>query len=387
MGPLEGVKIIEFGGIGAIPYCGQMLADMGASIIRIERKGGPKARLGAAKFNLNFRNRQSIFLNFKSNLGVKTLQKMIEMADGTIEGFRPGVMERIGFGPEECFLINPKLIYGRLTGYGREGPLCKSAGHDINYLALSGGLHAIGPKDLKPSPPLNLVADFGGGGLMLAFGMVCALLEREKSGKGQVVDSAMIDGCASLLSAFFGWFSGGIWHEERCTNLLDGGAPFYDTYETSDGNYIALGSIEPEFYEAVLHKIGLHDILYDQMNKEKWKDHKNKLSEIFRTKTRDQWCEILQGDNFCVSPVLSFSEALKHPHNIEHGTFIEVDNIIQPAPNPRFSRTKPVIKISASEPNLEPWDALHQWGISSEEISELRKQDSIGTRKTGINSQ
>ncbi len=257
MGPLKGIKILEFGGIGAIPFCGQMLADMGATLLRIERKGGPRARLGKAKFNVWFRNRPAVYIDFKQEQARKTIFKLIESADGTIEGFRPGVMERLGIGPDECLQRNPKLIYGRLTGYGREGPLSMAAGHDINYLAISGGLGAIGHKESRPVPPLNVLADLGGGGLMLAFGMVCALLECRRSGKGQVVDAAMVDGCAALFGAFYGWWAANVWKDSKGENLLDSGAPFYDTYQTADGKHIALGALEPEFFRTVLQCMGI----------------------------------------------------------------------------------------------------------------------------------
>jgi alpha-methylacyl-CoA racemase len=296
MGPLEGIRVVEFGGIGAVPFCGQMLADMGAKIIRIERKGGPKSRLGEPRFNIWFRGRKAIFLDFKNAEARKVIFKLIDRADATIEGFRPGVMERLGLGPDECLQRNPKLIYGRLTGYGREGELSMAAGHDINYLALSGGLHAIGHREERPTVPLNLLGDLGGGGLMLAFGLACALVERQKSGKGQVVDATMVDGCAALVGAFYGWWAGGVWEGARGTNLLDSGAPFYDTYQTSDGKYIALGSIEPEFYSVMLERLGLHDVaLKDQMNKNRWSEIRSRLTETFKSKTREEWCTIMEG--------------------------------------------------------------------------------------------
>lgn len=372
MGPLEGIKIIEFGGIGAVPFCGQMLADMGARIVRIERKNGPNARLGEAKFNVWFRNRHSIFLDFKQSKSREILFKLIERADATIEGFRPGVMEKLGLGPDECFARNPKLIYGRLTGYGREGPLSMAAGHDINYLALSGGLHAIGHQGDRPVPPLNILGDLSGGGLMLAFGVVCALHERHKSGKGQVVDAAMVDGCATLLGAFYGWWAGRVWRDDRGVNLLDSGAPFYDTYETSDGKYIAVGSIEPEFYRAMLKSAGIAADPGEQMNTKRWPEMKEKLAEMFRSKTRDEWCAIMEGADACFAPVLSFSEAIGHPHNVARETFVDVEGVVQPAPAPRFSRSRPEIVIPAAEPGENVFITLSEWGFSRLDIAAFK---------------
>ena len=373
MGPLSGIRIIEFGGIGAIPFCGQMLADMGANIIRIERKGGPKARLGQAKFNIWFRGRNAIYLDFKKP-EIKTLIfRMIDKADGTIEGFRPGVMERLGFGPDVCLHRNPKLIYGRLTGYGRQGPLSEAAGHDINYLALSGGLNAIGHKGGPPVPPLNILADLGGGGLMLAFGLVCAMLERKTSGKGQVVDASMVDGCAALLGAFYGWWAAGVWREERGVNLLDSGAPFYDTYETSDGKYIAIGAIEPEFYASLLKKIGLDDVdLEQQMNQKEWCLLKKRITAVIKSKPRDEWTAILDGEDTCFSPVLSFEEAIYHPHNVSQKTFLDIDGVKQPAPTPRFSRTQPEVPKAPKEPDMSVDQSLAAWGLSLNEIMGLQ---------------
>ena len=375
MGPLNGFKIIEFGGIGAIPFCGQMLADMGAKILRIERKNGPKARLGEAKYNIWFRGRQAIFLDFKRPEIKAAVFRMIDTADATIEGFRPGVMERLGFGPEECRLRNPRLIYGRLTGYGRHGPLSNTAGHDINYLALSGVLHAIGNKNARPVPPLNIIADLGGGGLMLAYGLVCALLEREKSGKGQVVDASMVDGCAALLGAFYGWWAAGVWQEERGSNLLDSGAPFYDTYETSDGKYVAIGAIEPEFYRTLLQRIGLDEVdVNDQMNQAQWGQLKEKLSKIFKSKTRDEWCAIMEEYDTCFAPVLSFSEAIKHPHNAAQKTFLEIGGVMHPAPVPRFSRTQLKVPDPPNDPGEGAAASLVEWGLSLEEIMALQNE-------------
>jgi len=377
MGPLAGIKIIEFGGIGAVPFCGQMLADMGAEIIRFERKGGPKSRLGEAKYNIWFRNRISIFLDLKNTKSKDVIFRLIEKADATIEGFRPGVMERLGYGPDECAKLNPKLIYGRLTGYGREGSLCLSPGHDINYLALSGGLNAIGHRGERPIPPLNLLGDLAGGGLMLAFGIACALLEREKSGKGQVVDASMVDGCAALMGTFYGWWAGHAWKGERGLNLLDSGAPFYDTYETSDGKYVAVGAIEPEFYRSLVERAGIDVDPEDQMNTKKWPELREKLGKAFRSKTRHQWCEIMAGANTCFAPVLSFREAIEHPHNVTRKTFVDVEDVVQPAPTPRFSRTRPQILRPPSEPGADAFNGLIHWGLKREDIIALHNDGFI----------
>jgi alpha-methylacyl-CoA racemase len=370
MGPLNGIRIVEFGGIGAVPFCAQMFADMGAGVIRIERKDGPKARLGAAECNVWFRGRDAVFLDFKKPETRSLVFKLIDKADATIEGFRPGVMERLGLGPEACLARNPRLIYGRLTGYGRQGPLAHAAGHDINYLALSGALHAIGPRQGRPVPPLNIVADLAGGGLMLAFGMVCALLERRTSGRGQVVDAAMVDGCAALMGAFYGWWAGGVWRETRGSNLLDGGAPFYGTYETADGKYVALGAIEPEFYRTLLRCIGADDLdAGDQMDEGRWKTLKDRLIEVFKSKTRDEWCALMAGHEACFAPVLSFEEALHHPHNQARKTFTRIRGIPQPAPTPRFSRSRPNQPSPPGAPHPRVRDALLAWGLAPEDLS------------------
>jgi alpha-methylacyl-CoA racemase len=377
MGPLQGIKVVEFGGIGAVPFCGQMLADMGATVIRIERKDGPRARLGEARFNTWFRNRRAVYLDFSEAPGKALLFKMMATADATIEGFRPGVMERLGLGPDECLHHNPKLIYGRLTGYGRDGEEAfnNAAGHDINYLALSGGLNAIGNKGGRPVPPLNLLADLGGGGLMLAFGVVCAILERQQSGRGQVVDAAMVDGCAALLGAIYGWWAGGVWEDGRGRNLFDSGAPFYDTYETSDSKFMALGSFEPEFYATVLARLGIEDVdSEDQMDRAQWPALRERLSRAFKLKSRSEWCAIFEGADTCTSPVLSFSEAIHHPHNVRRNTFVAVDGVMQPAPTPRFSRTRPEVTRPPQEPGTDVCEAFLEWGFEPEEIKALQDE-------------
>jgi alpha-methylacyl-CoA racemase len=377
MGPLEGIKIIEMGGIGPGPFSAQMLADMGADIIRVERWGNPQ-RMLEPKHDVWHRGRRSISINLKKPEGVEAFLKMVEQADALIEGFRPGVMEKLGLGPDDCLDRNPKLIYGRMTGWGQEGPLAMAAGHDINYIALAGALHAIGRPGENPVPPLNLLGDLGGGGLLLAFGIVCALLEAQKSGKGQVVDAAMVDGAAILMGFFFGAWGAGIWTNDRGTNLLDGGAHFYDTYETADGKWISVGSIEPQFYALLIEKAGLDDPDFQiQMDPSEWPQLKEKIAATFKTKTREEWCEIMEGSDVCFAPVLTFEEAINHPHNVERKTFVDVEGAMQPAPAPRFSRTQPEIRGPASAPGSDTETALLAWGFEESEIDALKAADAI----------
>jgi alpha-methylacyl-CoA racemase len=348
MGPLHGVKVIEFAGIGPGPFCAMLLSDMGAEVVRIDRKGGR----GANKFDITSRGRRSIALDLKNPDAVKTAITLISQADALLEGFRPGVMEKLGLGPDVALKANPKLVYGRMTGWGQTGPLSQAAGHDINYIALTGALHAIGRKGETPVPPLNLVGDFGGGALYLAFGMACALFEARGSGKGQVVDCAMTDGAASLMSMFYGFKAMGMWSDNKGENLLDGGAHFYDTYETSDGKWVSIGSIEPQFYALLLEKTGLagDTSFSQQMNPAMWDDLKERLTALFLTKTRDEWCDLMDGTDICFAPVLSLTEAPQHPHNVARGTFVEDGGIIQPAPAPRFSATPaPPVKLAGHQ--------------------------------------
>ncbi len=377
MGPLKGVKIVEVGGIGPGPYCCMMLADMGAEIIRVDRKG--HVDMIPPKFNLLHRGRKTIGIDLKKPEGVEVLLKLIEQADALTEGFRPGVMESLGVGPEVCLKRNPKLVYGRMTGWGQDGPLANAAGHDINYIAITGALHSMGHNDRKPAIPLNLVGDFGGGGMMLAFGIACALLEAKNSGKGQVIDAAMVDGASSLMTMFFSMKAAGAWSDNRYSNLLDGGAHFYDTYEVKDGKWICIGSIEPQFYKLLLEKTGLTDDsdLSNQMDFSKWSANKEKLTEIFKTKTRDEWCEIMEGTDVCFSPVLTLEESFSHPHNVARNTFVEIDGIKQPAPVPRFSRTVPEISKSASAPGADTMEILSDWNFSEEEIQKFSKNEII----------
>jgi len=368
MGPLSGMRIVELAGIGPGPFCGMMLSDMGAEVIRVDRKSNRPARSG----DVLARNRQSIAVDLKSPEGVETVLRLVESADALFEGFRPGVTERLGLGPDDCLARNPKLVYGRMTGWGQDGPLAQAAGHDINYIALTGALHAIGRKGERPVPPLNLVGDFGGGGMLLAFGMVCALLEAQKSGKGQVVDAAMTDGASSLMAMFYTMGAAGAFTDQRGTNLLDGGAHFYDTYETSDGKYVCIGSIEPQFYALLVEKAGLDaDQFAPQMDQSHWPQLKQTLTEVFKSKTRDEWCDIMEGSDVCFAPVLSVFEAPEHPHNKARETFVEVDGVVQPAPAPRFSRTAPEIRNSARAAGEDNETVLSSAGFSAEEIAAL----------------
>ena len=366
-GPLSGFKIVELAGIGPGPFCGMMLSDMGAEVIRVDRMGP-----GGRSNDVLQRNRRSIGVNLKSPQGVETVLRLCESSDAVFEGFRPGVTERLGLGPEDCMARNEKLVYGRMTGWGQDGPMANAAGHDINYIGLSGALHAVGRAGERPVPPLNLVGDFGGGGMLLAFGMVCALLEAQKSGKGQVVDAAMVDGAASLMSMFFTMAASGVFTDQRGTNLLDGGAHFYDTYETKDGQHICIGSIEPQFYALLVEKSGVDaERFADQMNAGKWSDYKAELTEVFKQKTRDEWCEIMEGTDVCFAPVLSIFEAPDHPHNKARGTFVELDGVMQPAPAPRFSRTAAEITGPARVPGEDTAAVLADAGFGDAEIAEL----------------
>jgi len=375
MGPLSGIKIIEIAGIGPGPFCAMMLSDLGADIIRVDRKGGENAR---AKFDVLRRGRRSVAVDLKNPEGVETVLRLIEGADALIEGFRPGVMERLGLGPELCLSRNPKLVFGRMTGWGQDGPMANAAGHDINYISLSGALHAIGRKGEKPVPPLNLVGDFGGGGMLLAFGVVCALLEAKSSGQGQVVDAAMTDGSAALMAIIFGLKGMGAWTDERGTNMLDGGAHYYDAYECADGKWVSIGSIEPQFYALLLEKCAIDDPAFqNQMDRDAWPELSAKIEAIFKTKTRAEWCDIMEGSDVCFAPVLSLDEAPQHPHNVARKTFIEVDGVTQPAPAPRFSRTASDTPGPPPAPGEHTDEVLAEWGFSADEIDGLKSSGAV----------
>ncbi|MBE9540550.1 MAG: CoA transferase [Proteobacteria bacterium] len=375
MGPLQGVKVIELAGIGPGPFSGMMLADMGADVIVVDRAtDSNKIRLP----DCNGRGKRSIALNLKNAEGIETLLKLVEQADVLFEGFRPGVAEKLGVGPDECLARNPKLVYGRMTGWGQHGPLAKTAGHDINYISLTGALYAMGRADDKPVPPLNLVGDYGGGGMFLVTGILAALYEVQRSGKGQVVDAAMTDGSAVLMAMFNSLHAMGMWSPKRGVNLLDTGAHFYETYETRDGKYISIGSIEPQFYALLIEKAQLDsEIFGDQNNPAKWPDMKGKLTDIFKTKTRDQWCELMEGSDVCFAPVLDFIEAQTHSHNVARNTYIEVDGMTQPAPAPRFSRTESQVKSGARAAGEDTNEVMGEWGFSEQQITQLRDSGAL----------
>ena len=368
-GPLSGVKIIEFAGIGPGPFCAMLLSDMGADIIRIDRKG---AGSGFGVKDVTSRGRRSIAFDLKKPDSVEAVLRLIESADILQEGFRPGVMERLGLGPDVCLSRNPKLVYGRMTGWGQFGPYAQAAGHDINYIALTGALAAIGGKD-KPVPPLNLVGDFGGGALYLAMGMLAALFEAQRSGKGQVVDCAMTDGATSLMAMFFGLSASGIWSLDRQANMLDGGAHFYDVYETKDGKFVSIGSIEPQFYALLLEKTGLQNDpdLAKQHDRENWGLLKDKLAAVLKTKTRDEWDSIMGATDVCYAPVLDMKEAVHHPHNQARETIVEAYGVVQPNVAPRFGGTPSEIQGPPPQIGANNQDALSDWGFSDDEIAVL----------------
>jgi alpha-methylacyl-CoA racemase len=377
MGPLHGYRIIELAGIGPGPFCGMMLGDMGADLIRVERPGQGARRIP----DVLARNRRSIVIDLKQPAGVELVLQLCESADALFEGFRPGVAERLGLGPDACMARNTRLVYGRMTGWGQSGPLAHAAGHDINYIALAGALHGIGPADHKPVPPLNLVGDFGGGGMLLAFGMVCALLETQRSGRGQVVDAAMIDGAAALMAMFYSMRAMGAHSDVRGTNLLDGGAHFYDTYETADRQFVSIGSIEPQFYALLLEKLGLDPAQFSpQMDRNRWAELKQRLAAVFRTRTQAEWCELLEGTDVCFAPVLAPLEAPAHPHHRERGTFVEVDGLVQPAPAPRFSRTTSAAPRNGPAAGEHTTEILREIGLSAAKIETLREQSVIAPR-------
>lgn len=340
-GPLAGLRVIEMSGIGPGPFCAMMLSDMGAEVIRIDRKSSTAgSAFDEMKRNVVDRGRKSIALDMKQPGAAEVVLSLVEGADALIEGFRPGVMERLGLAPEMCWQRNPRLVYGRMTGWGQHGPLAACAGHDLNYIALSGALGAMGYADRPPMPPLHLVGDMGGGAMMLAFGLVCALLEARTSGKGQVVDAAISDGAASLSTMYYGLMAQGQWSSQRENNLLDGGAHFYGCYACADGKCISIGSIEPQFYQQLIQLCALDESLFkDQWAKGRWPELRQVLTEVFLTRSRDQWVQLLEGTDVCFAPVLDFSEAPQHPHNVARQTFVEIDGVVQPAPAPRFSRT------------------------------------------------
>jgi alpha-methylacyl-CoA racemase len=378
-GPLTGIKVVELAGIGPGPFCGMLLSDLGADVLRIERPepvdlGLPTPR----EFDLLARGRRSVALDLKTAAGVAVVKTLISRADVLIEGFRPGVTERLRLGPDDCLTINPRLIYGRVTGWGREGPLAGVAGHDIDYIALTGTLHSIGSRNGPPIPPSNLVGDFGGGGVYLAFGVVSALLERGHSGKGQIVEAAVVDGAASLMTGVYGRKAAGAWTDRRGENDLDGGAPWYSVYETEDSRYVCVGAIEERFYRELLRRLGLDgEDLPDRKDRAGWSRLRERFAEVFRTKTRDEWTQVMEGSDACFAPVLSLTEAPEHPHNQARGTFVNVDGVVQPAPAPRFSRTPGRIQHGPARAGPNAVEVLREWGLSADQIAEIRKSGAV----------
>ena len=366
-GPLTGLKIVEFAGIGPGPFCGMLLSDLGADVVRIDRKGGR----GGAPTDVTARGRRSVALDLKTPEAVEACLKLMDAADVVFEGFRPGVMERLGLGPQVALARNPKLVYGRMTGWGQTGPYASAAGHDMNYIAITGALHAIGTKD-KPVPPLNLVGDFGGGALYLAFGLMAGVIQARETGKGQVIDCAMSDGAASLMAMFYGMKAAGGWKDERRANLLDGGAHFYDTYQCADGKWISVGSIEPQFYALLLEKTGINDPDFQrQMDRGIWPELREKLAHVIAQKTQGEWCELMEATDVCFAPVLDLDEAPLHSHNAARQTFVEVAGVTQPAPAPRFSATPGAIQGPPPTIGAHSRSALADWGFSEGEIDTL----------------
>ncbi|MGH8386194.1 MAG: CaiB/BaiF CoA transferase family protein [Pseudomonas sp.] len=382
-GPLRGVRVLEFAGVGPAPFCAMLLSDMGAEVLRVDRKGGADCDA----YCVESRGRRSVALNLKSAKGRAVALQLMNQADIVLEGFRPGVMERLCLGPEEALRKNPDLIYGRMTGWGQDGPLASAAGHDINYIALAGALHAMGNAD-NPSIPLNLVGDFGGGALYLAMGVLAALLHVRSGGRGQVVDCAMVDGVASMLGMIYGHLgraeerplssessvNTGTWIDRRASNAIDGGSHFYNTYTCADGKHIAIAAIEPNFYAELLNRLGIDDAAYaEQMDRTAWPLLKQRLSEVFRTRSRDEWCELLEGTDVCFAPVLSLQEAPLHPHNLSRATFVKANGFYQPAPAPRFSETPGAIQSAAPGCGEHSKEALLDWGFSDQDILDLEE--------------
>ena len=378
-GPLAGVKVVEIVGLGAAPFCAMMLADMGAEVIRIDRPGGGEImKWVEPRFDVMARGRRSVAIDLKKPGATEAGLDLVAQADIVLEGFRPGVMERMGLGPEACLARNPRLVYGRMTGWGQEGPLAQAAGHDINYIALAGVLHTIGTPDTAPVPPMNLIGDFGGGGMLLAFGILCALHEAGKSGHGQVVDAAMSEGSALLAAMNWGFKAAGLWRNARGANVNDGGAHFYAAYACADGHCISIAAAEPQFYALLRQKLGLDDPVFDaQHDHRRWPELKARLAAIFKTRARAEWCALLEGSDVCFAPVLDWNEAPEHPHNRARGLFIDIAGVTQPAPAPRFSRSSPPHPGAPSAPGADTESVLRDWGFAAGRIAVLRASGAI----------
>ena len=378
MGPLDGVRVVEVASLAPAPFGCMVLADLGADVLRVDRadRSGPEARKPVDPL---VRGRRSVGLNLKDPAGVDLLLRLAQGADVLVEGFRPGVAERLGFGPEECARRNPRLIFARMTGWGQDGPLAQTAGHDIDYIGISGALSPIGRAGERPVPPLNLVGDFGGGGMLLAVGILAALVERERSGQGQVIDAAMVDGSALLTSFIYGMRASGMWQDRRGSNMLDGGAPWYDTYQAADGRYLAVGAIEPQFYAALLDGLGLAgEDLPAQLDPSGWPELRRRLSEVFATRSRDEWAEVFAGTDACVSPVLTMDETAGHPHAVARNAFIEIGGVSQPAPAPRFSRSATGQPAPPPRPGADTDNVLANLGLGAAHVAELRAAGVIG---------
>jgi len=368
-GPLNGLRIVEFAGIGPGPFCGMLLSDLGAEVVRIDRKGGGRD----AKSDITSRGRRSIALDLKNSEATEACLRLISQADAVFEGFRPGVMERLGLGPEVVLKRHPRLVYGRMTGWGQFGPYAHAAGHDINYIAISGALHSIGTQE-KPVPPLNLVGDFGGGALYLAFGLLAGIIHSRATGKGQVIDCSMSDGAASLMAMFYGQKASDQWRDTRRSNKLDGGAHFYDTYQCADGRWIAIGSVEPHFYSLLLEKTNITSPEFlQQMESAAWPDLRAKLAAVIATRTRDEWTAMMTGTDVCFAPVLTLAEAPLDPHNLARQTFVNIEGVIQPAPAPRFSVTPGAIQFPPHRVGSDNLTALRDWGFSETEVDALKR--------------
>ena len=379
MGPLHGLRVVELASIGPGPMCAMLLADLGADVIRIDRL--EPSGLGVpmkARFDVNGRSRRSAALDLKAAAGVDAALRIVDRADVLVEGFRPGVAERLGLGPADCHARNPRLVYGRMTGFGQTGPLAQAAGHDLNYIALTGALDAIGPAGGAPVPPLNLVGDYGGGALYLAFGLMAALFERQTSGRGQVVDAAMVDGAASLMSMFHGLLAAGGWSGPRGGNLLDGGAPFYGVYETADGQHVSIGPLEPKFYAEMVRRLGLDEkFLRLQGDVSQWPALREAIAAAVRQRTRDEWSGLLEGTDVCFAPVLKLGEVHRHPHAVARGTYVEVAGVVQPGPAPRFDRSVPGQPRPAPEVGAHTAEVLAECGFTDEDIARLRSSGVI----------
>ena len=371
-GPLSGVKVLEFEAIGPGPFAGMLLADMGADVLLVDRPASSDLGLKRERWmDVMLRGRRSVTLDLKSKNAAATALELVSRADALIEGFRPGVMERLGLGPGQCLARNPKLVYGRMTGWGQDGPLAPRAGHDINYIALAGVLHAFGRKGQAPVPPLNLVGDFGGGGMLLGFGIACALLHAQKTGQGQVVDAAMVEGASLLAAMFSGFLAAGSWSEERGANMLDTGAPWYDCYATSDGKYVAIGAIEAKFFEELVQRLGLSG-LPPQNERARWPEMREAFAKTFKQKTRDEWVKVFEGSDACFAPVLTFTEARRHPHNLARRGYVSLARLEQPAPAPRYSATPAEVRRVPPERGAGGRAALADWGFADGDIGRLR---------------